>query len=211
MNTFFYPAFLNIKDKNCVIIGGGRVAERKALNLLNCGAKVTIISPELTKRLKKEIQKGNIIHIDREYKENDLEGAFLVVAATSNKEINKKVAISAPFLVNVVDQPDLANFIVPSIVRRGALTIAISTSGISPAISKAIKNELNILYSKDFIKYLYFLSKFRKEIKNKLKDSKKRRQMLRYVACNYIFTILRKKGYTEAKKAVLRKLKEFSL
>ncbi len=126
-HNIYYPAFLNLEDKKTVVVGGGKVAERKILGLLNAQAEVTVVSPVITKRLEQEEQKGRIRHICRKYRKGDLKNAFLVIAATDSEDINEKVSRDAPCLVNVVDTPKFCNFIVPSILQRGPLTIAIST------------------------------------------------------------------------------------
>lgn len=208
MEACYYPAFLNIKEKQCVVIGGGKVAERKIMSLLRCGAKIKIISPSLTKRLQKEKNNGNILHIGRNYRSGDLEGAFLVVAATSDDEINKGIASEASCLVNVVDYPDMANFIVPSVIKRGLLTIAISTSGASPAMARAIRKELETIYSKEFSKYLAFLKKIRKQIIANLRDTNLRQQLFKEIASDNMLDILRRKGYKEARDIALRRLQE---
>ncbi len=207
MEASYYPAFLNIKEKKCVVVGGGKVAERKVLSLLRSGARIVIISPTLTKRLQMEKDSGKIVHINRNYEKGDLEGAFLVVAATSDDEINKEIASEASCLINVVDYPDIANFIVPSVIKRGLLTIAISSSGASPAMSRTIRKEIETLYTKDFSKYLTFLKKLRKKIVSNINDKNHRQKILKEIASDNMLNILRQKGYKEARNLVLRRLK----
>jgi precorrin-2 dehydrogenase/sirohydrochlorin ferrochelatase len=150
----YYPVFLNLKGKKAVVVGGGKVAERKILSLLKAGSDVKVISPYLTKRLEKEKLRGRIKHTPRQYRKGDLESVFLVIAATDSGVINERVSKDAPYLVNVVDTPHLCNFIVPSIVNRGLLTIAVSTSGVSPGLSRSIRKELEKLYGPEFANYL---------------------------------------------------------
>lgn len=180
----YYPVFLNLKNKGCVVVGGGKVAERKVLSLLKSGAEVTVISPELTKRLKKESLSGRIKHIPRRYKKGDLKNAFLVIAATDSNEINEKVSEDAPHLINVVDVPSLCNFIVPSVVKRGPLTIAISTSGVSPSMAKTIRKELEKLYGPEFARYLNSLKKIRIKAMAEIKDKKERERFLKKLAAD---------------------------
>ncbi len=189
----YYPVFLHLSGRPCVVVGGGKVAERKALSLLKSGASVTIISPGLTKRLKKEASAGNIRHISRRYQNGDLKKAFLTIAATDSIEINKKVSEDAPHLVNVVDVPSLCNFIVPSVVRRGPLTIAISTSGASPSTAKTIRKELEKLYGPAFGKHLNSLRKKRAKAMEEIKDKKERERFLKSLATEEIIRKLRKK------------------
>ena len=191
----YYPVFLNLKGKKCVVVGGGRVAERKVLSLLESGADITVISPELTKRLRKEsvkslkrakASKGNLRHISREYKKGDIRNAFLAIAATDSMETNKKVSADAPNLINVVDAPSLCNFIAPSVVRRGPLTIAISTSGVSPSIAKAIRKELEKLYGPKFGRRLDSIKKIRTKALSEIKDKKKRERFLKKLGAEAI-------------------------
>lgn len=191
----YYPVFLNLKGKKCVVVGGGRVAERKVLSLLESGADITVISPDLTKRLRKENVNrlnrvkgsgGNLRHISREYKKGDLRNAFLVIAATDSMETNKKVSADAPNLINVADAPLLCNFIAPSVARRGPLTIAISTSGVSPSIAKAIRKELEKLYGPKLGRRLGSIKKIRTKALSEIKDKKERERFLKKLGAEAI-------------------------
>lgn len=204
----YYPLFLNLKGKKAVVIGGGKVAERKILTLLRVGARVTVISPTLTKRIEKEKLKGTIEHFSRQYEKGDLKNAFLVIAATDSRLINENVFKDAPCLVNVVDAPSLCNFIVPSVVKRGPLTISISTSGISPALSRSIRKELEKLYGPEFAYYLKLLLKIRKKAMQGILDKNKRTKFLKSLASKEIFEMLRQRGFEETKKCVLSQYKE---
>ncbi|MDI6800788.1 MAG: bifunctional precorrin-2 dehydrogenase/sirohydrochlorin ferrochelatase [Thermodesulfovibrionales bacterium] len=204
----YYPAFINLLDKQCVVVGGGRVAERKVLSLLKSGARVKIISPVLTSALEKKKIEGKIKHIKRNYRNGDLKKAFLVIAATSDDRINRKVSADAPCLVNVVDQPSMANFIVPSVIKRGPLTVAISTSGASPAVARKMRIELESLYKEDFGRYLNFLSRMRKVAIKEVKDKKIRENFLKDAASEEIFHILRTDGFKKAKERVMSKMQE---
>lgn len=208
LNHSYYPIFLNLKDKRCVVVGGGKVAERKVLSLLKAKANITVISPELTKRLGKEKTKGNIKHLPRAYKREDLKGAFLVIAATSSAAVNTKVArdageIHESPLLNVVDAPSECNFIAPSTVQRGPLTIAISTSGTSPAVAKAIRKELERLYGPEFAKYLRFFKKIRTKAMKEIQDKKERENFLKELASEGRIKMLREKGFQEARRVAL--------
>jgi precorrin-2 dehydrogenase/sirohydrochlorin ferrochelatase len=131
----------------------------------------------------------------------------LVIAATSDERINSRVSGDAPFLVNVVDRPELANFIVPSVVSRGPMTIAISTSGASPAMAKAVRKELELLYNKDFGHFLAFLRQLRKKAMRDIPDNKERERLLKEAGSKEILSILRKNGFKAAKNKVLEKIK----
>ena len=148
-----FPVFLNVRRKKCVVIGGGQVALRKIRTLLDCGASVTVISPVLHPDLSELANKKSIQVIRRSYKSGDLKGAFIVIAATDTKETNRKVAKEAGrvgALVNVVDDPEPSDFIVPSLLRRGDLTIAISTGGMSPALAKKIRTRLEEAFGEEY-------------------------------------------------------------
>jgi precorrin-2 dehydrogenase/sirohydrochlorin ferrochelatase len=193
----YYPVFLNLKGKKTVVIGGGKVAERKILALLKAGADVTVISPEIKKRIAGEKLKGRIKHIPRQYRKGDVKNAFLVIAATDSEEINEKVSKDATCLVNVVDTPSLCNFIVPSVLQRGPLTIAVSTGGISPALSKLIRQELEKLYGPELAEYLSLLEKIRKRAMRDIRDKRKRTEFLKSLASEKVIKMLREKGFRE--------------
>lgn len=210
----YYPVFLNLKGVKAVIVGGGRVAERKAAALLKAGALVKIVSPAITKTLEKHKKHGLVTHIKREYRRSDLRDAFIVIAATSSRQTNSIVETDAkdsPRLINVVDMPSMGNFIVPSIVKRGHLTIAISTEGRSPALSKAIRKELENIYGSGFSHYLKFVESIRKEAAKKIKERKNREKFLKSLASEDILEILRRDGVTTAVKKVRKRLKDLSV
>lgn len=165
----FFPVFLNLKDKLCIVIGGGRVAERKIENLLTVQAKIKVISPEVTLKLKKLAEEGKIEWERRGYKKGDLDSAWLVIAATDNPEIQKEIFKEAEekrIFCNVVDVPELCSFIVPSTIRRGLLTIAISTSGVSPAVARRLRETLEEIIGEEYVLYLKLMKDLRKQILN---------------------------------------------
>lgn len=202
----YYPVFLNIQAKKAVIIGGGDVAERKVLALLKADAVVTVISPELTPRLKSLAKDKSIQHISRSYRNNDLKGAFIVVAATDSEVVNRRVSADACCLVNVVDVPPLCNFIAPSTISRGPLTIAISTSGVSPALAKTIRKELEKQYGPEMTAYLAFLRKLRQRALSEIPEAAKRGRFLKGLSSEKMLQMLRTKGVGEVKKAAVAKL-----
>lgn len=202
--TNYYPAFINLCGKQCVVVGGGKVAERKAISLICSGAEVKVISPVLTDALEKQKTRGRIQHIARNYKRGDLKGAFLVIAATTDEKINRRVSNEATGMVNIVDMPEMCDFIVPSVVKRGPMTIAISTSGASPAMSKTIREELELIYNKKFGQFLGLLKQLRERATRDIPDNKKRRRFLKEVASMDILAILRKNGFKSAKEEVIK-------
>jgi len=147
----YYPINLNIKDKLCVVIGGGRVAERKVKNLLRCGGRVRVVSPDLTGRLSNWASQGKLDYTRSKYRASHLMGAFLVYAATSDRKVNAEIARDAAqqrLLVNVADAPADSTFILPAVVRKKEISIAVSTNGLSPATSVRIRDRIKELIEK---------------------------------------------------------------
>ena len=145
----FYPICLDLVERLCVVVGGGRVAERKVMGLRSCSAQVSVISPELTESLLQLHSDGSIQWINREYEPGDLQGAFLVIAATDDEETQKQVyeeAASLNILLNVADVPQRCNFILPATMRQGDLVISVSTAGKSPAVARKLRMELEKRY-----------------------------------------------------------------
>ena len=176
----YYPIFLDIKDKPCVVIGGGNVAERKVISLLDAGARVVVISPVLTPALKKLSRGKTINYCPKPYEDGDLEGFFLAYSATDNSSVNRKVFNEAKregILLNVVDVPKLCNFIVPSVVDRGDLLIAISTSGKSPAMAKKIRQRLEKEFGREYAIFLNIMGKVRAKLLTRSKESDTNKRM----------------------------------
>lgn len=195
----YYPVFLNLTGKLCVVVGGGDVAERKVNSLLESDASVRVISPLITEGLSGLSRDGSITHIHRRYKKSDLEGAFLVIAATSDMSVNKQVSADAEDIpVNIVDVPDLCSFIVPSVVKRGPLTLAVSTSGVSPALSKSIRKELEQLYTDDMEGYLTCVAGIRKKLMQSDLPPDERSALLKSLGSRKILEALREEGVDKA-------------
>lgn len=163
----YYPVFLNIAGRRCLVIGGGEVAERKATSLLDCGGRVTVISPRLSPGLEEKQAQGAIEALARDFQPGDLEGAFLVIAATDDPGVNDKIVREARkrgILINVVDQPGECDFIVPSVVRRGELVVAISTGGRSPALARKIRQDIEKHFGPEYGTLLELVSQVRREL-----------------------------------------------
>ncbi|HEY2092599.1 MAG TPA: bifunctional precorrin-2 dehydrogenase/sirohydrochlorin ferrochelatase [Thermoanaerobaculia bacterium] len=142
----YYPIFLDIENRNVVIIGGGEVCTRKAETVMRYGAKVTIVSPEVTSELEEWERKGQLTIHRKRYETTDIEDAHIVIASTDDMAVNERVAADARALripVNVVDVTNLCEFIVPAIVEKDGIQIAISTAGKSPALARTLKEDLN--------------------------------------------------------------------
>jgi len=166
----YYPIFLNVAGKKCVIVGGGQVALRKAEALLDRGAVVQAISPDFCSELDRLAENGKITSLQRNYRSGDLHGAFIAIAATDDRGVNLAVAKHAretAVPVNVVDDPDNSDFIVPSCIRRGDVTIAISTAGRSPALARKIRSRLEKELGEEYAALAMLIDEVRSEIKEK--------------------------------------------
>jgi precorrin-2 dehydrogenase / sirohydrochlorin ferrochelatase len=166
----YYPVFLEMKDRRCVVIGGGAVAERKVEGLVAAGANVTVISPGMTDGLKELLKQDAIRHVAREYQASDRAGYDLVFVATDNSEINAAVFSEARSLriwVNSADDPDHCDFILPAVIRRGDLTVAVSTGGASPAVTRAIREELDEYFTADYARFIQIAGEVRRELREK--------------------------------------------
>ena len=176
--------FVNLKEKTCTVIGGGVVALRKILGLLECHASVRVISPTSAQQIIQLNHQNKIDLFERAYQRHDLVGSFLVVAATDDAEVNQQIAQECTelnILCNVVDHPNLCNFYYASVYTRGDLKIAISTNGISPALARKMKSELSEIYPEAYIPYLKYLRKMRETVKVKIPDASKRKAILEQI------------------------------
>jgi siroheme synthase-like protein len=166
----YYPIFLNLNDRRCAVIGGGVVAERKVEGLIAAGADVTVISPALSEGLRKLLGKGAVRHVAREYRSGDLAEFELVFVATDDAAVNSAVyrdARARRIWINCADDPDHCNFILPAVIRRGDLTVAVSTGGASPAAARAIREELDDYLSEDYAQLVQVAAEVRAELKEK--------------------------------------------
>ncbi len=164
----YYPLFLNISGKRCVVVGGGQVALRKVRTLLEHGADVEVVSSALCSELGQFAGSGKIRVCRREYQAGDLKGAFVAIAATDDSETNLKVAEEArrnAVLVNVVDDAGNSNFILPSYVRRGDVTLAITTAGRSPALARKIRTRLEKDFGDEYASLALLIDEVRTEVK----------------------------------------------
>ena len=179
LDTPLYIACLLLRGRRALVVGGGNVGLEKVEGLLACGANVTLVAPDAVPELAEYAAEGSIRWERREYRGSDLEGCLLVVAATSITEVNIAVHEDAerrPMLVNVVDVPPLCNFILPAIVRSGALAIAISTSGASPALAKRMKREIAESFGEPYARLAILLNEERGWAKATLPTYQDRKQ-----------------------------------
>ncbi len=162
----YYPIMMDLTDKPCLVVGGGKVALRKVKSLLEAGARVTLISPEIDK----ELAESGIEILQRSFEPGDTLAFKLVFAATDSRELNARIseeAAGAGIPVNVVDDPELCSFIVPAVVRRSDLVISVSTGGKSPALAKKIRKELEEIYGREYSILVDLLGEIRELVKEK--------------------------------------------
>ena len=166
----YYPVYLDLTDKRCLVIGGGAVAEDKVSKLKGFGARISVISPDLTPTLEAYAQRGELEWHPREYQPGDLHGVFLGIAATNRREVNESIfqeAMELGVLLNVVDKPDQCSFIAPSVVKRGEVTLAISTGGASPALARKLREALSDAPALQWADLADVLAQARKEVKDR--------------------------------------------
>ncbi|MFZ0450318.1 MAG: bifunctional precorrin-2 dehydrogenase/sirohydrochlorin ferrochelatase [Desulfatiglandaceae bacterium] len=176
----YYPIFLNLTNKKALVVGGGQVAQRKVETLLECDASVSVVSRDLTPMLKEWADQGKIEYRGTTFEGKMLDGIFIVISATDDSQLNHKVSVFAQergLLINAVDQPEDCNFIVPAIIRRGDLQVAISTSGKSPALARKIRIELEQYFGEEYGKMLLLMGKARDWVLSKGLPQEKNRQL----------------------------------
>lgn len=175
----FFPVFLNLDGRDCLVVGGGDVASRKVQLLLRSGADVEVIAPELSEELLRLLEQKKIRHQSRAFEQGDLDGRTLVIAATSDPQINRRISELAKrqnLPVNVVDQPDLCSFIVPSMIDRSPLQIAISTGGASPVLARILRSRLETCVPTAYGRLAGLFDSFRDKVKARFSTVRQRRQ-----------------------------------
>ena len=163
----YYPINLDIQNRDCLVVGGGGVGTRKVKTLLNCGAKVTVVSPEISEQLQMLAETALLTLKFRQYRTDDLDGMFLVIGATDDESLNRRISSDAEHrdkLCNIADRPEVCNFILPSIVQRDDLIITISTSGKSPAFAKKMRRTLESQFGKEYGEFLQLMGAIRKKL-----------------------------------------------
>jgi precorrin-2 dehydrogenase/sirohydrochlorin ferrochelatase len=190
-----FPVNLNLRDRKCLVVGGGRVAERKVKSLLQCGAEIWVVSPELTGELEKLAEEGAISFVSRHYVAEDLDGCFLVISAADDREANFSVAddcFARNIPVNVVDDPARCSFTVPSILRRGSLCVAVSTEGNSPLLAKKIREELENLFGPEYAEFLELMGNVRSQVIRDVADAETRRRIFECLINSDILELIKK-------------------
>lgn len=163
----YYPVQLDIRGRACLVVGGGAVGTRKVNTLVGCGARVTVVSPEASDTLAKMAAQGRIVIRGRDYVSKDLEGMFLVIGATDDEALNRRIHADAEarrVLCNIADRPESCNFILPSILKRGDLLITVSTSGKSPAFAKKLRHRLEVQFGEEYGTFLELMGAIRERL-----------------------------------------------
>ncbi|MDP6624903.1 MAG: bifunctional precorrin-2 dehydrogenase/sirohydrochlorin ferrochelatase [Nitrospinota bacterium] len=208
-----YPVLLDLKGKRCVVIGGGKVAQRKVTSLVKANAKVTVVSPDLTKSLRQMAERKKIHYINDCFKKKYVKEAFLIIGAANNPEVNHHVfeaTSKVNKLVNIVDSPDKCNYIVPSVIKRGDLLISVSTGGKSPALAKKIRKELEKQFGKAYGDFLLLMEELRHKVFTQFQDTKYRNKIFQALVDSEILDLFEKGRKQEAKKKAEKIMSCFS-
>jgi precorrin-2 dehydrogenase/sirohydrochlorin ferrochelatase len=199
----YYPVFWDIADKKCVVVGGGEVAARKVQRLLDCGAKVSVVSLQLNAELTALKDADRISYNACEYSIDFIHGAALVIGATDDEQTNLMISQDARekgIAVNIVDDPQKCDFILPSIVERGDLAIAIGTGGKSPALARHLREELEARYGAEYEIFLQILGDLRSQM---TKNAGTGKSWFDALMASGILELIRKKDWKKVKKTVL--------
>lgn len=173
--------FLKLITRPCLVVGAGSIAESKIASLLEADARIRVVAPEATEQVLSWAQSKKIDWYQRKFQRNDLEGMFLVVAATSSRELHEQIFEEASrrgVLCNIVDVPELCDFYYPAVVQRGALQIAISTGGLSPALAQRLRKELEGQFGPEYEEWLEHLGEAREKLFAETLDPEERKQLL---------------------------------
>ena len=207
----YYPICLELTNRNCLVVGGGEVAERKIDSLIQAEACVEVISPEVTEHIRRLAKERVISWTEREYRPGDLKKAFLVISATDNPAANASIAQDADrlnTLLNVVDSPKQCNFIVPASVVRGNLLISTSTSGKSPALAKRIRKEIELNYGAEYGPLLDILGLCRELVLDRVPDIEIRKQLFERLADTISTEMVRDGDISQIMDTISQTLKE---
>jgi len=192
--SHLFPIFINLVNKNCLIIGGGSVAERKVADLLNYDANIILVSPRVGDKIKSWADEGLICWRNREFAINDLDNVFMVFVATNDNNINQEIVKqcrSRGILVNAVDDPPNCDFFVPAVVRRNSLVLAISTEGKSPMFARKLRMHLEELIGEEYGQFVDMLGEQRQHIKQTIPDIKIRQRVFRALVNSDILDLLK--------------------
>ena len=200
-----FPMFVKLAGRQCLVVGAGAIAEAKIDGLLRAGAQVRVVAPDATGAIAALAGEGRIAWEPRSFQPSDLDGAFLVVAATSSRAVNEAVyreAEARRVLCNTVDQPELCHFYYPAVVRRGDLQIAVSTGGKSPSLAHRLRVELEEQFGPEYEAWLEWLGAARKTVMAQQPDPEKRKRILAHLAGTQMFERFRQRGARRRVRAI---------
>ncbi len=201
----YYPVYLNITDRMCVVVGGGDIAERKIVRLLECGASVVVVGKKLGPKLDDMKSEGKIKHIASDYQEEHIRNAFMVIGATDRDDVNERIYRDAKgngIPANIVDDPDRCDFILPSIFSQGDLQIAISTGGKSPALAKKLRLEMEKNYGPEYKTLLDIMGAVREKVTTRGRPSEENKKLFESLLNSDILRYIREKNISKIKKIV---------
>lgn len=201
-----FPMFLKLEGRNCLAVGAGSVGEPKIRSLVDSGARLRVVAPSASAAVREWANLGELTLLERAYEPSDLDGVFLVVAATSSPEVNHAIyreAQARGILCNVVDDPPHCDFYYPAVVRRGQLQIAISTAGLSPALAQRIRKQLENEFPPAYASWLDELGRERGSLFRAGGDPELRRQRLHEIATSQAFLEFERINQSEARKEIL--------
>jgi precorrin-2 dehydrogenase/sirohydrochlorin ferrochelatase len=203
--TRYYPLMLDLKNIKCLVIGGGEVAKRKVYSLWECGADITLVSPEIVSGLMELAERKKITYLKRKYQRGETRGFSLVFVATPDPEVSRQVAEEAKtagIFCNIADAPSLGNFIVPARIQRGDLSICVSTNGKSPLLAKKIRIDLENNFGPEYAKLLELMESERKEALEKIPEGVKRKELFEKLVYSDILRLIKEGQDQEVKKLV---------
>jgi siroheme synthase-like protein len=207
----WYPIFIDIEDHRVVIIGGGNVCARKAEAMMNYGAQVTVVSPDFTEEIEQWARRGQLQIRRKRYDESDLDGAAIVIASTDDESVNTQIAADCRrrhIPVNVVDVTPLCEFIVPAIVDKGSVQIAVSTGGKSPALARTLKEDLQRLVGPEYDEVNELLGSLREGAKKILPTDVDRKRFFDGIIARGILQMLREGRARDAYETIVRACEE---
>jgi precorrin-2 dehydrogenase/sirohydrochlorin ferrochelatase len=190
----YYPVHLNIKNRNCLVVGGGGVGTRKVTTLLSCGADVTVVSPVVSGQLEDLASDGKITVRKRTYRSADLDGMFLVIGATDDERLNRQISSDADrlnTLCNIADRPEVCNFILPSIVQQDDLVITISTSGQSPALAKKLRKLLQNQFGAEYGELLKLMGAIRRKLLSQAHEPEAHKHLFERLISSDLLVLIR--------------------
>lgn len=185
-----FPLFLKLEGRRCLVVGAGKIGEPKIASLMSTNRSVEVVAPEATGNVEEWAKEGKIHWFRREFQDSDLDGCFVVIVATSSRDLQERIqrlARQRGVLCNVVDVPELSDFYYPAVVQRGALQIAISTGGVSPALAQRLRKELEAQFGPEYGDWLAELGEARKKIREGTEDASIQKVQLHELASHEAF------------------------